>query len=229
MLISAKRERLTELDKLSAERGAFPIPAGSPNPGGASSHRRGGGDFDDSHRLLDSEFRSGRLNDSGAEKAAELLTEGPQQSRNQADRWVRAAGDPAYRDAFAKLLADPDKGHLLWTTAEADAYRAATDVHAELRAMSTTGSAGGYLVPLTLDPAILLTSDGSNNPLRNLATVKTTATNAWQGVTSAGVTSEWKTEGAKRPTHHRPSLLRASTCTSATPTCRTATRSGKMQ
>lgn len=56
--------------------------------------------------------------------------------------------------------------------------------------MSTTGSAGGHLIPLTLDPAILLSNDGSNNPLRRLATVKTTATNAWQGATSAGVTSE---------------------------------------
>ena len=43
------------------------------------------------------------------------------------------------------------------------------------------------MIPLTLDPAILLTNDGSNNPLRQLATVKQTTTNAWAGITSAGL------------------------------------------
>jgi HK97 family phage major capsid protein len=45
---------------------------------------------------------------------------------------------------------------------------------------------------LTLDPAILLTNDGSNNPLRQLATVKQTMTGQWRGITSAGAMAEWK-------------------------------------
>lgn len=76
--------------------------------------------------------------------------------------------------------------------------------------MSTTVGNGGYMVPLTLDPAIMLTNDGSNNPLRRLARVVQTTTNAWQGVTSAGATAEWKAEAAEvgdgSPTVAQPSI-----------------------
>ena len=40
-----------------------------------------------------------------------------------------------------------------------------------------------------LDPTIVLTSNGSTNPYRQLASVKQTTSNAWQGVNSAGVTA----------------------------------------
>jgi HK97 family phage major capsid protein len=62
-------------------------------------------------------------------------------------------------------------------------------------AMSLTPANGGYLVPFTLDPTIILTNAGSANPYRQVATVKTTATNDWNGVTSAGVTAAWTAEG----------------------------------
>jgi HK97 family phage major capsid protein len=50
-------------------------------------------------------------------------------------------------------------------------------------------------VPFTLDPTIILTNAGSANPYRQVATVKTTTTNDWNGVTSAGVSAEWTAEG----------------------------------
>jgi HK97 family phage major capsid protein len=83
-----------------------------------------------------------------------------------------------------------------WTDAEAAAYRAVQAVADEMRAgpMGTGTGVGGEMIPLTLDPAIMLTTDGSNNPLRQLSRVVRTTTNAWQGVTSAGTTAEWKAE-----------------------------------
>lgn len=89
--------------------------------GRVADRRSGSGEFDDARRVLDGEFRSGRLPAHAAESATDLLTEGPKESRTKADRWVRAAGNVEYRGAFAKLLADPDRGHLLWTGAESDA------------------------------------------------------------------------------------------------------------
>jgi HK97 family phage major capsid protein len=62
-------------------------------------------------------------------------------------------------------------------------------------ALSLTPANGGYLVPFTLDPTIILTNNGSANPYRQLATIKTTATNDWNGVTTAGVSAEWTAEG----------------------------------
>jgi HK97 family phage major capsid protein len=76
--------------------------------------------------------------------------------------------------------------------------------------MSTSDSAGGYMIPLTLDPAVLLTSSGSINPLRQISRVVQTATDTWQGVTSAGVTAEWTAEAAEvadaSPTLGSPSI-----------------------
>lgn len=145
-------------------------------------------------RTVDEAFRAGLLPDHAAEKVTELFTTGPQADRSLAARWAIAAGDPAYLRAFCALLADPQKGHLLWTPQEQAAYRAAEEVQVDMRAMSLTDTAGGHMVPLTLDPTVLLTSAGSNNPLRRISRVVRTATDTWKGVTSAGVTAEWLAE-----------------------------------
>lgn len=185
-------------------------PADLPTAG--FNHLRPNSESDKGRRTIDNAFRSGDLPAEAAEKATALITEGNQGERGLADRWAAAAGNPDYRGAFAKMAADPVRGHLLWEPAEADAYRAVASIQSELdvKAMSTSGSGGGYMIPLTLDPAILLTNDGSNNPLRQLATIKQTMTNTWQGVTSAGATSEWKTEAAEAadgsPTLGNPSI-----------------------
>lgn len=53
------------------------------------------------------------------------------------------------------------------------------------------------MVPFTLDPSIILTSDGSINPLRRISRVVQTVTDNWNGVSSAGVTAEWLAEAAE--------------------------------
>jgi HK97 family phage major capsid protein/HK97 family phage prohead protease len=88
-------------------------------------------------------------------------------------RHILATGSPVYLRAFSKAVA----GRML--TAE------------EQRAIATVGTttAGGYAVPFTLDPTLILTSDGSVNPLRQMARVeRLTVGNTWKGVTTAGVT-----------------------------------------
>jgi HK97 family phage major capsid protein len=143
-------------------------------------------------RTLDESVRSGHLPEHAAEKVDALVNDGDDFSRSIAARWTTAAGDPAYAGAFAKIASDPTRGHLLWTPEEQAAYRSVVEVRA---AMSLTDANGGYMVPLTLDPAIMLTSDGSINPLRQISRVVQTATDQWKGITSAGATAEWKAEG----------------------------------
>jgi HK97 family phage major capsid protein len=162
-------------------------------------------------RNVDASQRTGLLPAHAAEKVVDLVERGHPVDRANAMRWAAAAGDPAYASAFSKLVADPERGHMLWSPEEQDAYRRVQALRSEERAaMSTTGANGGHMIPLTLDPAVLLTSDGSNNPLRRLARVVTTTTNTWQGVTSAGATAEWKTEGSQAgdgaPTFAAPSI-----------------------
>ena len=155
---------------------------------------------------LDTAVRSGILPDHAAQHVTALLEHGPANERAIASRWAAATGDPTYLAAFSKLLGDPLRGHLLWTPEEGTAYRRVE----EFRAMSLTNSAGGYMVPLTLDPAILLTSAGSINPLRRISRVVRTVTDTWNGITSAGVTAEWLAEAAQAadaaPTLAQPSI-----------------------
>jgi HK97 family phage major capsid protein len=66
--------------------------------------------------------------------------------------------------------------------------------HAQRAALSLTNANGGYLVPFTLDPTIVLTNAGSANPYRAVATVKRTATNTWNGVASTGMNAAWLAE-----------------------------------
>src|SRR5262249_8362229 len=148
-------------------------------------------------RTLDRAVDSGRLGARGAEMVEDLMRTGTPMSQTWTQRYTAAAGSEAYERAFAKLVADPQRGHLIWTAEEADAYRRVAEVQTEQRSMSTTDSAGGAMIPLTLDPAVRLTSNGSVNPLRQIARVVTTVTDTWQGVTSAGVTAEWTAEAAE--------------------------------
>lgn len=110
-------------------------------------------------------------------------------------RWALATGRDAYRTAFAKLLADPTRGHLLWSEAERSAFH---DVELVSRAMGTgSGAAGSFMVPFFLDPAIMLTNAGVNAGLLSAVRKVTTAGNAWHGVSSDGVTFEWLAEGTE--------------------------------
>jgi HK97 family phage major capsid protein len=149
---------------------------------------------DAAHRAIDRAERDHELPADAAARAERLLGTGTPREQSIAARWARTAGDPAYSRAFMHLLADPTRGHLLWTPQEADAYRAVEETRAY---MSLTDNVGGYMVPLHLDPAIILSNAGTTNTMRRVATVKQTSSEAWQGVTSAGVAAEWLAENTQ--------------------------------
>ncbi|OBI90029.1 phage major capsid protein [Mycobacterium asiaticum] len=165
---------------------------------------------DGAMRVLDRAVKAERLSTRGAELVEGLMGTGPVLSQTWTQRWAAATGSEAYELAFCKKLADPENGQLTWTQEEADAWRAVTAVQVEQRAMSLTDTAGGFLIPMTLDPAVLLTSNGSTNPLRQISRVVQIATDVWNGVTSAGVTAEWIAEATEvadaSPTLAQPSI-----------------------
>jgi HK97 family phage major capsid protein len=118
------------------------------------------------------------LEDDGAEAATSLVEKGGKAFGTEVARQMLCTGSPEYLAAFESYLNDPS----------GMAARAA---------MSLTSANGGYLVPFTLDPTIILTNAGSANPYRQVANMKTTTTNDWNGVTSAGVTAEWTAENTE--------------------------------
>jgi HK97 family phage major capsid protein len=109
-------------------------------------------------------------------------------------RHMVLTGSPEYHEQFREYVAS--RG-----TYVGEALRAA---------MSLTDANGGYLVPFTLDPTIILTNAGAANPFRQISTIKTIATDTWNGVTSAGVSAEWTAEGVEAadasPTLGQPTI-----------------------
>lgn len=114
-------------------------------------------------------------------------------------RYILEHGSPAYHEAFQDYLENPALGP--------------HQGRAERAAMSLTGANGGFLVPFTLDPTIILTNNGATNPFRAIASQVSITTNNWNGVTSAGVTAEWIAEATEvadaSPTFARPTITPA--------------------
>ena len=161
-------------------------------------------------RCLDRHVQAGSLPARAAETVEALTRSGSGQEQSWTARVIAATGDDAYLRAFAKLVADPARGHLLWDAKEAEAFRRVEGLRSETRAMTTSDSQGGYMSPLVIDPSILITSAGSINPLRAISRGVQTVSDTWNGITSAGVTAEWLAEAGEAadasPTLAQPSI-----------------------
>lgn len=94
-------------------------------------------------------------------------------------RHLLLTGSPEYHQQFREYMRSGFAGELLRAN------------------MTLTDSAGGYLVPFTLDPTIILTNAGIKDPLRMIATIKQTATDTASYITSAGATAGWTAEAAE--------------------------------
>lgn len=97
-------------------------------------------------------------------------------------------GAPAYRSAFSKMMAG--RADLM----DHDERQAVSSLDEWRTAMSLTTGNGGAAVPFTLDPTLILTGSGSSNPIRQIARNVSITTDAWNGLTSAGVTARWGAE-----------------------------------
>src|SRR5262249_39168197 len=89
-----------------------------------------------------------------------------------------------------------------------EAWRRASDLQ---RAMSEgTTTSGGFLVPTELDPSVNLSSDGSINPLRQIAKTRTVTSNTLKLVSSDGVSASFDLEAAEvsddTPTLAQPTI-----------------------
>jgi len=124
-----------------------------------------------------------RIPDAHRESATQIV-----QEVKGASRMALLTGSEAYRSAFEKVVEHPEAFSAFLTPGEAEALRTA---------LSTTVGNGGYAIPFLLDPTIILTNSGATNPFREVATIVRGTSNIWNGVTSAGVTAEWKTEGGQ--------------------------------
>jgi HK97 family phage major capsid protein len=120
--------------------------------------------------------------------------------KDQVEKQVRKSTDIArrvlvtenedYRSAWVKMMT---QGHPFLSDEENQAMRSWEEYRA---ASEGTGSAGGYGIPVFIDPSIILTAQGSGNPFLEIARTVDVNTNAWKGVTSAGVSWSFNAEGS---------------------------------
>jgi HK97 family phage major capsid protein len=97
-----------------------------------------------------------------------------------------------YREAWMKLVTDPNAVGLL-----SDDERNAVRAYQEYRAASEgTTTAGGFGIPVFIDPSIIMTAQGSGNPFLQIARQVDVNTNLWKGVSSAGVSWSFDTEAS---------------------------------
>ncbi|MEZ5408282.1 MAG: phage major capsid protein [Acidimicrobiales bacterium] len=110
-------------------------------------------------------------------------------------------GRPEYRTGWLKLASGQE-----WAlTAEEQA------AVVEARAASLTDASGGFAVPYSLDPTLIVANDGTANPWRQVARVVTlTGSDEWRGVSTAGITASWDTEATEvsddAPTLAQPTI-----------------------
>lgn len=88
-------------------------------------------------------------------------------------RWIAAAGDPDYRDAFLTILKDPMTGHR--DLINVKSRGAQGDATASRPCdVCRTGVGCGFGVPIDLDPTILSTGLAGLNQIGDVANVRTT-------------------------------------------------------
>jgi HK97 family phage major capsid protein len=148
-----------------------------------------------------------------ADRVAELIGDKDNEHRDQESYVARRTlltQDPHYKRAWQELMTEGPLA--LLTAEEVQAVRRFKDFERmESRAMGeVTPSAGGFGIPVFIDPSIILTAQGSGNPFLEICKVAEVNTAFWKGVTSAGVSWTFQTEGAtvadNSPTLAQPSV-----------------------
>src|SRR5215471_903208 len=112
-------------------------------------------------------------------------------SRTELARRILVTENEHYHSAWFKLMKDPGAAAFLDND-----ERNALARYAEYRAQSESSAAGGYAIPVFIDPSIILTDQETDNPFLTLARQVDVNTNAWKGVSSAGVQWAFQAEAA---------------------------------
>lgn len=154
-------------------------------------------------KILDDKKTQRHLNNDQERQVERLLrTKDADTDGQLISAYLIATSNPAYRSAFQKATGS------LHPVFSPDEGRAVEQVQAIQRAMSVgTQAAGGFAVPVIIDPTIIKTAQGSENDILRLARVETITNDRWRGLTSAGVT--WKFDGEATPsTDNSPTIAR---------------------
>ena len=144
------------------------------------------------------EFRSGLISREDAQTHVDRLLHDKDSEDGQLSRHLLVTGSPEYGRAFGRYVT----GQYL-SNKDRDSLEIS-------RAMSLTGTSGGFAVPFELDPSIIPTSNLAINPYRSISRVIQISVDEWRGVSSAGITAAYAAEATaasdNAPTLAQPTI-----------------------
>lgn len=201
---TALRSRIAEMEATMAARNSAPrqiVPGATPGTGkdvydvdvrSLRNSEQGRTEIAErANRALDGM----RLSAAQKELVERRLADPEINGRGQLAERMLVTGSPTYRSALKKVVFN---AHPYLDQEEARALTAGTD------------ASGGFAMPFTLDPTLIDINAGVANPIRQLARIRTTMTDNWQGVTSAGMTASWDAEASEvsddTPTLAQPAI-----------------------
>jgi HK97 family phage major capsid protein len=131
-------------------------------------------------------------------QAATVIVERFDDSSSTLARMVLATSSPEYMRAWGRAATGRERS------------LSQAEVQMLERAMSLTDAAGGYLVPFQIDPSVINTGSLIVSDIRAVSNVVVATGDVWHGITSAGATWSWDTEGQQvsddSPTIDRPEI-----------------------
>lgn len=110
---------------------------------------------------------------------------------------VLALSDPEYLRAWCKVARDPFLGERALTREERLVMDRAEHAVRSVRAMSLTDVSGGYMVPLSLDPGLVVQSAGNLSQLRRVARQAVATTDVWRAPTAQAGSWSYDAEAAQ--------------------------------
>jgi len=104
-------------------------------------------------------------------------------------RRIIVTENDGYRNAFYKMMT---RSNAVLTDDERIAMLRYEEYRAAAEGTTTTG---GFAIPVFIDPSVILTDQETDNPFLSLARQVDVNTNAWKGVSAAGVSWSFDSEG----------------------------------
>jgi HK97 family phage major capsid protein len=144
------------------------------------------------------EANAGSLSSSSMDRLDYLIRSSGQADASFFARYVEIHGRPEYNTAFGKIAMNANPGFAASILNESE-RSALADSYALMheRAQSESPGSGGYAVPVLIDPSIIVTTQENDNPFLRIARTVDVNTNAWKGVSSAGVSWSFDAEAAE--------------------------------
>lgn len=111
------------------------------------------------------------------------------QGRTELARRIIVTENDAYRSAWHKYMTRPNP---ILTDEERIAMLRYEEYRAQAEGTTTTG---GFAIPVFIDPSVILTDQETENPFLAYCRIVDITTNAWKGVSAAGVAWAFGSEG----------------------------------